>query len=208
MEKTRPPFVRWKQACCCAEAAQRDKSAAAFLLRIPLDNRFEVAARILCHGDRGGQAAGPVTSAMRRKRPTTVSGPHVVMGHNQTRALQQILSLFDHFGGAAERRKRNLETESFGSLEVDDRFIRQHSHGEIACNFITQSSGDSELTAARPCASLRGIWPLGRVYTVRTFRSTQSINRDAIPLIAPALREPRRFDPPAPSSQCESDNPR
>jgi hypothetical protein len=29
-------------------------------------------------GDRGGQAAGPVTSAMRRKRPTTVSGRHVV----------------------------------------------------------------------------------------------------------------------------------
>jgi len=33
-------------------------------------------------GDRGGQAAGPVTSAMRRKRPTTVSGPHVVMGES------------------------------------------------------------------------------------------------------------------------------
>jgi hypothetical protein len=52
MEQQRPPFVRWKQKCWCAEAAQHDKSAAAFLLdeRIPLDNRFEVAARILCPG--------------------------------------------------------------------------------------------------------------------------------------------------------------
>jgi len=50
MAKTRPTFVRWKQACWCAEAAQRDKAAAAFLLdeRIPLDDRFEFAARILC----------------------------------------------------------------------------------------------------------------------------------------------------------------
>jgi hypothetical protein len=49
MEKTRPPFVRWKQGCWCDEAAQRDPAAAAFLLdeRIPLDDRFEVAVRIL-----------------------------------------------------------------------------------------------------------------------------------------------------------------
>jgi len=49
MEKTRPLFVRWKQKCWCAEAAQRDKSAAAFLLndQIPLDDRFDYAARIL-----------------------------------------------------------------------------------------------------------------------------------------------------------------
>jgi hypothetical protein len=40
-------------------------------------------------GDRGGQAAGPVTSAMRRKRPTTVSGPHVAMGREPTFALQK-----------------------------------------------------------------------------------------------------------------------
>jgi hypothetical protein len=52
MEKTRPPFVRWKQGCWCDEAAQRDPAAAAFLLdeRIPLDDRFEVASRILCPG--------------------------------------------------------------------------------------------------------------------------------------------------------------
>jgi len=59
MEKTRPPFVRWKQACWCAEAAQRDKSAAAFLLdeRIRPDNRFEVAARILCPGPETARTA-------------------------------------------------------------------------------------------------------------------------------------------------------
>jgi hypothetical protein len=50
MEKTRPPFVRWKQRCWCVDAAQRDQTAALFLLdeRIPLDDRFELAARILC----------------------------------------------------------------------------------------------------------------------------------------------------------------
>jgi hypothetical protein len=52
MEKERPPFVRWKQKCWCSEAAQLDKSAAEFLLdeRIALDDRFEVAVRILCPG--------------------------------------------------------------------------------------------------------------------------------------------------------------
>ena|SRR5579872_6383413 len=50
MEKIRPPFVRWKQRCWCFDAAQRDLTAAEFLLdeRFPLDDRFEVAARILC----------------------------------------------------------------------------------------------------------------------------------------------------------------
>jgi hypothetical protein len=52
MEKLRPPFVRWKQRCWCDEAAQQDTRAAEFLLgeRIPLDDRFEVAVRILCPG--------------------------------------------------------------------------------------------------------------------------------------------------------------
>ena len=52
MEKKRPPLVRWKQQRWCADAAQHDQTAAAFLLdeRIPLDDRFEVAARILCPG--------------------------------------------------------------------------------------------------------------------------------------------------------------
>jgi hypothetical protein len=52
MEKTRPPFVRWKQTCWCCEAAQVDKSAAVFLLdeRIPLADRFDVAVRILHPG--------------------------------------------------------------------------------------------------------------------------------------------------------------
>jgi hypothetical protein len=50
MTQTRPTFVRWKQQCWCVEAAQYDQDAAAFLLdeRIPLDDRFEHAARILC----------------------------------------------------------------------------------------------------------------------------------------------------------------
>jgi hypothetical protein len=52
MNKTRPPFVRWKLQCWCVDAAQRDQTAATFLLdeRIPLDDRFEVAARILRPG--------------------------------------------------------------------------------------------------------------------------------------------------------------
>jgi hypothetical protein len=52
MEKKCSPFVRWKQRCWCFDAAQRDLTAAEFLLdeRIPLDDRFEVAARILCPG--------------------------------------------------------------------------------------------------------------------------------------------------------------
>lgn len=50
MEKIRPPLVRWRQTCQCAEAATADRSAATFLLdeRIPLDDRFEFAVRILC----------------------------------------------------------------------------------------------------------------------------------------------------------------
>lgn len=50
MQERRPPFVRFKQETWCAEAAQRDPDAAAFLLdqSIPLADRFEFAARILC----------------------------------------------------------------------------------------------------------------------------------------------------------------
>ncbi len=49
MEKTRPPFVRWKQECHCFDAAQIDLRAADFLLdeQIPLDDRFAFAVRIL-----------------------------------------------------------------------------------------------------------------------------------------------------------------
>jgi len=52
MQQVRPPFVRWSQQRWCNDAAQRDTSAAEFLLdeRIALDDRFEVAARILCPG--------------------------------------------------------------------------------------------------------------------------------------------------------------
>jgi hypothetical protein len=52
MQKTRPPFVRWKMQLWCADAAQQDQTASVFLLdeRIPLDDRFEVAPRILCPG--------------------------------------------------------------------------------------------------------------------------------------------------------------
>lgn len=41
-------FVRWRLHCWCVDAAQRDLGAAAFLLdgQIPIDDRFEVAARI------------------------------------------------------------------------------------------------------------------------------------------------------------------
>jgi hypothetical protein len=52
MDQGRPAFVRWNQQCWCSAAAQADLSAAEFLLdeRIPLDDRFEVAVRILCPG--------------------------------------------------------------------------------------------------------------------------------------------------------------
>jgi hypothetical protein len=52
MPEQRPPFVCIKQETWCAEAAQRDPQAAAFLLdrHILLDDRFELAARILCPG--------------------------------------------------------------------------------------------------------------------------------------------------------------
>jgi hypothetical protein len=52
MTRARPSFLLWKQTSWCAEAARRDRSAAAFLLdeAIALDDRFEVAARILCPG--------------------------------------------------------------------------------------------------------------------------------------------------------------
>jgi hypothetical protein len=52
MQENRPPLVCFKQETWCAEAARLDPQAATFLLdeRIPLDDRFEVAARILCPG--------------------------------------------------------------------------------------------------------------------------------------------------------------
>jgi hypothetical protein len=52
MEKTRTLFVFWNMRCRCFDAAQRDLTTAAFLLdeRISLDDRLEVAARILCPG--------------------------------------------------------------------------------------------------------------------------------------------------------------
>jgi hypothetical protein len=53
MEQPRHPFVRWKQKRWCAEAALRDPPAARFLLdeRIPLEDRFEVAVRVLHPAD-------------------------------------------------------------------------------------------------------------------------------------------------------------
>jgi hypothetical protein len=46
--------------------------------------------------DRDEPAAGRAPSAMPRKRPRTVSGPRVVMGHIRTHAPQQTAPLFDH----------------------------------------------------------------------------------------------------------------
>jgi hypothetical protein len=37
----------------------------------------------------------------------------------QTRAVQQITSLFDHLVGAGEQRRRHAEAKRFSSLEVD-----------------------------------------------------------------------------------------
>ena len=53
MENEPPSSIRWKrwkQKCLCSEAAQLDKRAAEFLLdeRVPLDDRFEFAVRIMC----------------------------------------------------------------------------------------------------------------------------------------------------------------
>jgi hypothetical protein len=58
MEQEQPPFVRWHQRCLCSEAAQLDPHAAEFLLdeRIPLEDRFEVATRILCPGQATARA--------------------------------------------------------------------------------------------------------------------------------------------------------
>jgi len=52
MQHERGSFIRWSQQCWCNDAAQLDDGAAEFLRdeRIPLDDRFEVAARILCPG--------------------------------------------------------------------------------------------------------------------------------------------------------------
>jgi hypothetical protein len=52
MEQKRPAFIRWKKQSWCNDAAQHDRGAAEFLLdeQIPLQDRFEVAARILCPG--------------------------------------------------------------------------------------------------------------------------------------------------------------
>jgi hypothetical protein len=52
MQYEGPVFIRYKQESWCAAAAQRDPQAADFLLdeHIPLEDRFELAARILCPG--------------------------------------------------------------------------------------------------------------------------------------------------------------
>jgi hypothetical protein len=68
-----------------------------------------------------GKAAGPATSAMPRKQPTTVSGPHVAMGQEETLVPQQTPLLFDHLVGAAEQEGWHGETERLRSLEVDDQ---------------------------------------------------------------------------------------
>jgi hypothetical protein len=74
-----------------------------------------------------------------------------------------------------------LRPESFGSLEVDNLVIRPHSHVEIACDFITESRGDFELTPVPPCECLRGTWPSDPADTEYFARSTQSRWRVAFP---------------------------
>jgi hypothetical protein len=71
--------------------------------------------------DRVGQAAGPATSAMPRKRPTTVSGPHVAMGHDRTPAARQMARSFDDLVGGREQRWRRSEAERLRGDQVDDQ---------------------------------------------------------------------------------------
>ena len=40
--------------------------------------------------------------------------------HRQDQRQQQIASLFDHFDGASDERRRHNESERLGGLEIDD----------------------------------------------------------------------------------------
>jgi hypothetical protein len=59
-------------------------------------------------------------SALPRKRPTTVTGPHVANGHLRHFAPQQ-LSL-NHFVGATEQAKRKYQTEHLCRFKIDSQF--------------------------------------------------------------------------------------
>jgi hypothetical protein len=56
--------------------------------------------------DRVEPAAGLAMSALPRKRPTIVSGPHVAKCQKQTRALQAISSLLDRLMNTLLQRTR------------------------------------------------------------------------------------------------------
>src|SRR5262249_32296895 len=59
----------------------------------------------------------PFRSAQPRMEPINPTEPHDEL------AALHLLRSFDHLVGAGEQRRRNLETERLGGLEVDDQLV-------------------------------------------------------------------------------------